>query len=95
MTQNKICPECKAEYLPHVEKCADCGAILLLPEKLREAKQEKQRIREKARENAAVVREGNLDWLVELRAVLIAPAFPLQSGWPTIAGRNAAGAHIG
>jgi hypothetical protein len=76
MTQNKICPECNAEYLPHVEKCADCGAVLLPPEKLREAKQEKQQIREKAGENVAVVREGNLDWLVELRAVLIDAGIP-------------------
>ena len=27
----KVCPDCRAEYLPHIEQCADCGAILTLP----------------------------------------------------------------
>jgi len=27
----KICPACGAEYLPHIEKCADCGTTLVLP----------------------------------------------------------------
>jgi hypothetical protein len=27
----KVCPDCKAEYLPHIEQCADCGAVLTLP----------------------------------------------------------------
>jgi hypothetical protein len=71
MSQNKICPECLAEYVPHMEKCADCGAVLLLPEELRRAQEERQRLREKAVENISVVREGDLDRLSELRAVLV------------------------
>jgi hypothetical protein len=27
----KVCPACGAEYLPHIEKCADCAATLVLP----------------------------------------------------------------
>jgi rRNA maturation endonuclease Nob1 len=76
MNRNRICPECETEYLPHMEKCSDCGAVLLLPEELRKAKQEKQRIRQKAVENTAVVREGDLDWLRELRAVLADAGIP-------------------
>jgi hypothetical protein len=76
MSRNKICPECETEYLPQMEKCADCGAVLLLPEELRKAQEEKQRIREKAVENTAVVREGDLDWLRELRAVLVDAGIP-------------------
>lgn len=25
----KRCPECREDYLPHVERCADCGAVLV------------------------------------------------------------------
>ncbi|MDD1749697.1 MAG: hypothetical protein LUO89_07455 [Methanothrix sp.] len=71
MNRNKICPQCETEYLPHIEKCADCGAVLLLPEEYINAKEEKKRLGEKAVENRAVVREGDLKWLSELRAVLI------------------------
>ncbi len=76
MTRNRICPQCEAEYLPHIEKCADCGAVLIFPEELREAKEEKKRLGEKTAENVAVVREGDLDWLGELRAVLIDAGIP-------------------
>ncbi len=27
----KVCPACGAEYLPHIECCADCGTTLVLP----------------------------------------------------------------
>jgi hypothetical protein len=76
MSRNKICPQCETEYVPHMEKCADCGSVLLLPEEHRKAQQEKERIREKAVENTAVVREGDLDWLRELRAVLVDAGIP-------------------
>ena len=76
MNRNKICPECKSEYLPHIEKCADCGALLLLPEELGKAQEEKKRLMEKAVENEAVVREGDLDWMSELYAVLIDSGIP-------------------
>jgi len=71
MNQNKICPECEVEYMPHMEKCADCGAVLLLHEEYRRAQEERKRLAEKFIENAVVVREGDLKWLSELYNVLI------------------------
>jgi rRNA maturation endonuclease Nob1 len=71
MNLNKICPDCETEYLPHIQKCADCGVILLLPEEHREAQEGKKRTEERTVENTAVVREGDLGWMSELRAVLI------------------------
>jgi peptidyl-tRNA hydrolase len=76
MNRNKICPDCETEYLPHIEKCADCGAVLLLPEEYRNAQEEKKRLMEKAIENEVVVREGDLNWLSELHAVLIDAGVP-------------------
>lgn len=70
-THNKICPECEIEYFPHVEKCADCGAVLLLPEEYEEAKEEKARLMEQSVENEVAVREGDLNWMSELYSVLI------------------------
>ena len=76
MNRNKICPECEVEYMPHVERCADCGAVLLSHEELRQAQEEKKRLMEQAVENAAVVREGDLKWLGELYNVLIDAGIP-------------------
>ncbi|MBI5639593.1 MAG: hypothetical protein HZA17_04120 [Nitrospirae bacterium] len=76
MNRNKICPECEAEYLPHIRECADCGAFLLFPEEHKKAQEEKKRLMEKAVENETVVREGDLDWVSELRAVLIDAGVP-------------------
>lgn len=71
MNLNKICPDCETEYLPHIEKCADCGTVLLFPEEHKRAQEEKKRLMEKAVENEVVVREGDLQWLSELYRVLI------------------------
>ena len=71
MNQNKICPDCEVEYMPHIDKCADCGAVLLLHEEHRRAQEERKRLTEKFIENAVVVREGDLKWLGELYNVLI------------------------
>lgn len=76
MNLNKICPDCHTEYLPHVRKCADCGADLLLPEEHRKAQEGKKRIAEKAVEDRVVVREGDLGWLSELREVLVHAGIP-------------------
>jgi uncharacterized OB-fold protein len=76
MNRNKICPECGTEYLPHVEKCADCGAVLLFPEEIEKAQEEKERLMGKTLENEVVVREGDLKWLSELYAVLIDAGIP-------------------
>ena len=71
MNRDKICPDCEVEYMPHMEKCADCGAVLLLHEEHRRAQEERKRLTEKFIENAVVVREGDLKWLGELYNVLI------------------------
>ena len=76
MKLNKICPDCGAEYLPQIEKCSDCGTALLFPSELGKAQEEKERLMEKAVEKEAVVREGDLDWLSELRTVLIDAGIP-------------------
>ena len=76
MNRNKICPDCEIEYLPHIEKCADCGAGLLLREEHRQAQEEKKLLMAKAIEKAAVVREGDLKWLVKLYDVLIDAGIP-------------------
>jgi hypothetical protein len=76
MNRNKICPDCEIEYLPHIEKCADCGAVLLLHNEHRQAQEEKKRLMAKAIEDAAVVREGDLKWLGKLYNVLIDAGIP-------------------
>ena len=76
MNRNKICPDCEIEYLSHIEKCADCGAVLLLHEEHRQAQEEKKRLMAKAIEKAAVVREGDLKWLGKLYDVLIDAGIP-------------------
>ncbi len=76
MNRNKICPDCETEYLPHIEKCADCGVTLILHEEYRSVQEEKKRLAEKAVRNAVVVREGDLKWLDELCNVLIDAGIP-------------------
>jgi hypothetical protein len=71
MQRIKICPDCLTEYYPHIENCADCGAVLLLPEEIKKAQDKKKLCREKALENQVVVREGDLKWMSELSHVLI------------------------
>jgi hypothetical protein len=76
MNRNKICPDCETEYLPHIGKCADCGAVLLSHEEYKKAQEEKKRLMATAIENSAVVREGDLKWLGELYTVLINAGIP-------------------
>lgn len=76
MNSNKICPDCKAEYFPHVETCADCGAVLLLHEEYGRAQEERMRVMAAAIENAVAVREGDLKWLRELSGVLVDAGIP-------------------
>ncbi|TAN45493.1 MAG: hypothetical protein EPN22_02360 [Nitrospirae bacterium] len=76
MNRNKICPECETEYLLHIEKCADCGASLVLPEEYRKLQEEKRLISEKGIKNAVVVREGDMGWLNELNKVLMNAGIP-------------------
>ena len=76
MTQIKICPECQTEYYPHIERCADCDAILLSPEENNVVKTEKAQPRDNGLENPVAVREGSLQWLDELFKVLIDSGIP-------------------
>ena len=76
MKNNKICPDCEIEYMPHIAKCADCGAELLSHEEFSQLQEEKKRLAAKAIENAAVVREGDLKWLGVLYNVLINAGIP-------------------
>ncbi|MGO9611479.1 MAG: hypothetical protein ACLPX5_00375 [Dissulfurispiraceae bacterium] len=76
MNRNKICPDCEIEYLPHIEKCADCGAVLLLHEEHRSAQKDKKRLTAKAIEDSVVARAGDLKWLGELYNVLIDAGIP-------------------
>jgi len=76
MNLNKICPACEAEFLPHIKKCADCGEVLFTFEEYKKAQAEKKRIEEKILANTVVAREGDLDWMTELRAVLIDSGIP-------------------
>lgn len=76
MNLNKICPSCKAEYYPHIEKCADCGADLLSPEEHRRTQEERKRTEERALEDAVTIREGDLGWMTELKAVLLDAGIP-------------------
>jgi uncharacterized OB-fold protein len=71
MNLNKICPDCETEYLPHIEKCADCGTVLLLHEEYSRVREEKKQLAEKAVRNAVMLREGDLKWLDELCNVLL------------------------
>ena len=76
MQQIKICPDCATEYFPHIETCADCGAVLLSPEENEKAAEEKARLKDKALENPVVVRQGELKWMDELFNVLIDFSIP-------------------
>ena len=76
MNLNKICPDCETEYLPHIEKCADCGTVLFLHEEYSRVREEKKQLAEKAVRNAVVLREGDLKWLDELCNVLIDAGIP-------------------
>jgi hypothetical protein len=76
MDQNRICPACGAEYYPHVTKCADCGVVLVSPEEHKNAVAETKRTKEKAAGDAVKVMEGDLEWMSELRAVLLDSGIP-------------------
>lgn len=76
MIVNKICPDCEAEYYSHIEKCADCGTALLFLEEYRNAQEEKKRRALRIVEQGVEVREGNLEWMNELRAALADSGIP-------------------
>jgi uncharacterized OB-fold protein len=68
----KICPECGAEFYPHVEECSDCGVALAWRENLEweGAKMETQ-VGEPTGEGVAV-RQGSQGFVNELSILLTA-----------------------
>jgi len=76
MSQIKICPECRTEYFPHIECCADCGALLLSPEENKMAQEEKNRQVDKDSWSPVIVRKGSIQWMNELSDVLTASGIP-------------------
>ncbi len=78
INRHKICPRCESEYQPHIDKCADCGEALVLPEELEKAKEQRRLTGEKKVDEKVVVREGELDWMSELREALIDAGIPAE-----------------
>jgi hypothetical protein len=76
MSQIKICPDCQTEYFPHIECCADCGTLLLLPEEIKKVQVERKQCIDKDLANSVVVREGSSKWINELFNVLIDSNIP-------------------
>lgn len=76
MKQIKICPDCFTEYFPHIETCADCGAVLLLHEENKRLQEGRKRLKDEILENPVVMRDGDLNWLKELYDVLIDSGIP-------------------
>ena len=76
MSEIKICPKCLTEYFPHIEYCADCGALLVSPEEHTMEKEAKKRCADKELEDRVAVRVGGLKWIDELFNVLIDSGIP-------------------
>ena len=76
MSQIKICPECRTEYFPHIECCADCGALLLSPEANMMVQEEKKRQVDKDSWAPVIVRKGSIQWMNELFDVLADSGIP-------------------
>lgn len=85
MPQEKICPECREEYQPHIIKCAGCGVALVAPEEIKDEKkeltsEEMMKNDNAVLENPVAVREGNSGWIKELSIVLIKSDIPCVIG---------------
>jgi hypothetical protein len=76
MAQIKICPDCNTEYFHHVQSCADCGALLLLPEENQKLQEEREKCKKELLVNAVPVKEGDLDWIDELYNMLLDSSVP-------------------
>ncbi|NJD56257.1 MAG: hypothetical protein FIA94_07625 [Nitrospirae bacterium] len=76
MNRNKVCPVCRTEYYPHIEKCSDCGALLLSPEEFVRAQEERKLAEETVVGTVVKVLEGDLNWMSELRTVLLDAGIP-------------------
>jgi DNA-directed RNA polymerase subunit RPC12/RpoP len=71
MQQVKICPDCTTEYFTHIEKCADCGTLLLSPEENNAAQEARKRLMAQTVQNSVAIRKGELKWIDELYHVVI------------------------
>ncbi len=76
MLNIKICPDCRTEYNPHIENCADCGAPLMVPDEVRNLHEERKQCMERLLQNPVSVKEGNLQLMKELYKVLINSDIP-------------------
>ncbi len=77
MSQTKLCPDCRTEYYPHIECCADCGALLISPDENKMVQEEKKPCSDKdLGDQVQVVRAGSLKWIDELFKVLIDSGIP-------------------
>ncbi len=75
MSQDKLCPECNAEYLPHIVECPACDVPLVLPEELEETQERRQQFAEEEIKNAVAIKEGGKGWILELQDVLLNNGF--------------------
>ena len=76
MLNVKICPDCGTEYFSHIQNCADCGTVLLLPEENKKLQEEREKCGEEILDKPVVIREGDLQWLNELYNLLIDASIP-------------------
>ena len=78
MPQDKYCPECNAEYFPHIIDCPDCGVPLKTPEELEELQERQKQFVEEDAKNAIAIKEGEKSWILELHNVLIDRGYPCR-----------------
>ena len=76
MSQDKLCPECNAEYLPHIVSCPTCDVPLILSVEIEEMRERQRQFAEEDIKNAVAIKEGGKRWIIELRDVLINKGFP-------------------
>jgi len=71
MSDVKYCPECNAEYYPHIIDCADCGVPLKTPEELSELRERQRRFEEADAQETVAIKNDKKSWILELHHVLI------------------------
>jgi hypothetical protein len=75
MSQDKLCPECNSEYLPHIVSCPTCDVPLMLSVELEEIQERRRQSAAEDIKNAVAIKEGGKRWIIELRDVLINKGF--------------------
>ncbi len=66
----KVCPACKAAYLPPIESCADCGTTLVLPGQHGEVPATAVAAPRRDHADLVCIRIADLDWARRLGARL-------------------------